>query len=75
MVLALGGVGAGVWMLGLAESAVHEIEGLICLVGSAVLLSGAGIVEAIGKVKMLSGRFKVEAEKEDENLDVKQVVT
>jgi uncharacterized membrane protein YoaK (UPF0700 family) len=50
-VLAIFAFVGGAAILTTAKSAAHEIEGLILLVICAVLLSGAGIVEAINLVK------------------------
>ena len=49
--LALLAFGAGVLFFLIAKSAIHEIEGLICLLIGAVCLSGAAIVEVVNKGK------------------------
>jgi len=41
---------AGLIILGSAKSAIHEIEGFVLYVVSAVFLSGAAIVGAINKI-------------------------
>lgn len=41
----------GLGFLGVAESAIHEIESFILFLISAVLMSGASVVEAINRLQ------------------------
>ena len=42
---------AGIAILAGAKSAVHEIEGFILFLLSAVCMSGAGIIEAVNRLR------------------------
>ncbi len=53
LVLAVIAVLLAVGTFSMAESAIHEIEGLILFLMAAVFISGAGIVEAIHYAKRI----------------------
>lgn len=65
--LSVGGVVIAVGFFQLAESAIHEIEALMCLLGSAVLFAGAAIVDAIGNIKRIADRLQVEAKEKGQS--------
>lgn len=62
--LALVGLAGAIGIFQVSKSAIHEIEALMCLLGSAVLFAGAAIVDAIGGIKRIANKIQVEAKDE-----------
>lgn len=55
---------AGASILAAANSAIHEIEGFILFLISAVFLSGAGVVEAVNLLRKDMASLRGQADKQ-----------
>lgn len=56
---------AGLATFGGAKSAVHEIEGLVAILTSMVCLAGAGIIEAVNRLREVIERSVASAAAEE----------
>jgi hypothetical protein len=54
---------AGASIFAAAKSAIHEIEGFMLFLISAVFISGAGVVEAVNLLRKDMASFKEQARK------------